>query len=576
MNDQERVNEVIKEICLYTSGILHDYWRDQELGEVVLPFVILRRIDCVLKPVSDQVRAVSEQYAGKVSHEKLDSLLRYAAGKLHFYNVSRHSFESLRDEPRNVEINFNNYIDGFSEEVHEILEYFRFKATVSRLIKHNRLYEMVYTLCYWDFGKDAVNDCDMNEVFNGLIRYFAFPGKQGMEGGRFSSDVNELLCAMMFATEKHELTRDWIIRAVFDPVCGAGGLLNQAQKYVFDLVKESESKPLIYLYGQDRNETAIAIAKGRALIAGENARWFKCGSVLSDNYFKEKKFHYMLSILPAGMSWRNEMNAVKKEAWNWGGRFFAGLPRVSDSQFLFLQDMISKMTPEGSRIGVVMSGTVLWTGGAGSGESDIRKWIIEQDWLDCIVGLPKGLYSNGGTRSYLLILTNKKEAHRRGKVQLINAVDFYEKSRSSFGRKVIGSHQIEEIVDIYSRYADSECCRIFNNEFFGYYQFTVKQPERLPGGEIKKEAGRIRVNKQKTITERVLLSRDVKEYFNAEILPFVDPDSWIDYEDIRIGYEINFDKYFYCGPKQRSSEDIRQEIVDIECRIAGLFNDLFG
>ena len=562
-----------------TDDVLRDAFKKNEIGDVVLPFVVIRRLDCILDGLNENVRSTYHNFKDKVAEDKLDPILRKAAGGLKFYNVSNHTLHSLKDDARNIEINFNNYLNGFNQEVRDILESFQFDKIVGRLIKNKLLYEMIDAICKIDMHSDKIDNHGMGYVFEELIR---ISNEQSNEtaGEHFTPrDVIALMNTIMFSTEKEELSQPGIIRTIFDPACGTGGMVNLGKKYIFDtLLKDSETKPTIATYGQELNEQSYAIAKSEALITGEEANNVKHGNSFSEDQFQGKRFHYMMANPPYGVTWKKDQNFIENEALNPAGRFYAGTPRSSDGQLLFLQHMISKMEREGSRIGVVTNGSPLFTGDAGSGESDIRKWIIENDWLESIVALPKDMFYNTGINTYIWFLTNKKQKHRKGKVQLINAVDYCRSNKKSLGNKrnEITDNHIAAIEQLYTNFETTKDCKIFNNDDFGFYQLTVEQPLYDAKGKTQLDKNKApKPDSKKRDKENVPLTADIEKYFEKEVKPHV-PDAWIDFDKTRIGYEINFTKYFYEYKGLRAAAEVKTEIVTLENEIASLLNELLN
>jgi type I restriction enzyme M protein len=572
-----------------TDDVLRDSFKKNEIGDVLLPFVVIRRLDCILEPVNKDVREAYLQFQDKVAEDRLDPILRKAAGGLSFYNVSKHTLTSIKDEPQYIEINFNNYINGFNPDVLDILESFQFDKVIARLRKYRLLYEMVDAICRIDLHPDTLDNHDMGYVFEELIR---ISNEQSNEtaGEHFTPrDVIALMNAILFSTEKEILTEPSIIRTIYDPTCGTGGMVNLGKKYILETVcANSEHKPTIKTYGQELNEQSYAIAKSEALITGEDAENIKHGNSFTEDHFQGKLFHYMMANPPYGVTWKREQNFIKNESLNPAGRFYAGTPRSSDGQLLFLQHMLSKMTPEGSRIAVVTNGSPLFTGDAGSGESDIRKWIIENDWLECIVALPKDLFYNTGINTYIWFLTNKKEARRKGKVQLINgnATEtiirygkeeeknlFCQSNKKSLGNKrnELTAEHISALLQLYRDFEEGPHSKVFDNEDFGYYQLTVTYPTKDENGNpVFDKKGK---PKQDNDKENVPLKEDVQAYFDREVLPHL-PEAEIDLPKTRIGYEINFTKYFYEYKGLRPSLEIKAEINDLEKEIASLLNQL--
>ena len=578
-----------------TDKVLWNVFKKNEIGDVLLPFVVIRRLDCILEPVNTKVRDAYNNFREKVSEDKLDPILRKAAGGLQFYNTSKHTLDSLKENPKTIEIDFNNYINGFNKEVRDIIENFQFDKVIARLVKNKLLYQMIDAICQVDLHTDKVDNHGMGYIFEELIR---ISNEQSNEtaGEHFTPrDVIELMIKVVFSTEKETLSQAGIIRTIYDPALGTGGMINLAKNYVLDeLCKDAEYKPTIKTYGQEINEQSYAIAKSEALITGENADNIRHGNTFTEDRFADKHFHYMFANPPYGVTWSKDAAFIQNESANPAGRFYAGLPGTSDGQLLFLQHMISKMEREGSKIAVVTNGSPLFTGNAGGGESDIRKWIISNDWLDCIVALPKDLFYNTGINTYVWFLDNNKPPHRRGKVQLINAnvpedkangiEGFCRPEKRSLGNKrnKIEPFHIEKLIEIYQSFEAGTYCKIFDNEDFGYYQITVEQPEYDDNGNIVKDKkGKIKADSKKRDKENIPLSQDIETYFANEVLPHV-PDAWIDYDKTRIGYEINFTKYFYEYKGLRPSAEIKAEIEALEFGnenqkgIAQLLKELLG
>ena len=345
---------------------------------------------------------------------------------------------------------------------------------------------------------------------------------------------------------------------------------------MLDELSDKNQKPTITCYGQEINEQSYAIAKAEALITGENISNIQHGNSFTEDRFTNKHFHYMFANPPYGVTWSKDAAFIQNESANPSGRFYAGLPRTSDGQLLFLQHMISKMEREGSKIAVVTNGSPLFTGDAGSGESSIRKWIIENDWLDCIIALPKDLFYNTGINTYIWFITNNKPKHRKGKVQLINAnipedkgngiEGFCCPEKRSLGNKrnKIERNHIEKLVALYTKFGEGDYSKIFKNEDFGYYQITIEQPELdSKGRPVKDKNGKIKADSSKRDKENIPLSQNIENYFAKEVLPHV-PHAWIDYDKTRIGYEINFTKYFFEYKGLRKSEEIKTEIKTLE------------
>lgn len=574
MMEQNNKRPNIGFVWRITDDVLRDTFKKNEIGEVILPFVVVRRIDCILAPVNAKVRAAYDNFKDKVADDKLDPILRKASGGLKFYNTSRHTLTSLIDDAKNIGINFDNYLNGFSSEVKEILRNFQFDKVVARLTRNGLLYQMIRAVSGLDFSPEKYDNHDMGYVFEELIR---ISNEQSNEtaGEHFTPrDVIRLMSAILFTPDKQDLNRRGIIRTIFDPTCGTGGMVNLGKQFIREMC-DPDTQPVIQTFGQELNEQSYAIAKSEALITGEDARNIRLGNSLSNDQFISNRFHYIMANPPYGVTWKKDQAFVLNESLDPNGRFSAGTPKISDGQLLFLQHMISKMEPDGARIGVVTNGSPLFTGGAGSGESNIRKWIIENDWLEAIVALPTDLFYNVGIQTYLWFLTNNKSKNRKGKVQLIDASGIFHQAKKSLGnkRKDITEEDVEKILKLYLDFEENDFCRIYPNNFFGSYQLTICQPKRDANGIVIEKKGKKEVEKKDT--ETIAIGTDWKEHFAKEVLPHIDPESWVDIAQTRISYEINFSRYFYKHEALRPSEEIASDIRASEKNIQSLLTQLF-
>lgn len=573
-----------------TDEVLWNTFRKNEVGDVILPFVVLRRLDCILKGKNEAVRTAFENFRGKVTEEKLEPILRKAAGGLQFYNTSRHTLESLTESTKTIDIDFLNYINGFNSVVRDILDNFQFEKIVARLEKNKLLYEMVAAISKIDLSMEAYDNHKMGYIFEEIIR---ISNEQSNEtaGEHFTPrDVIRLMNTIVFSTEKEILSQSGIIRTIYDPTLGTGGMVNLARNYIMDeLVPDAH--PTIKTYGQEINEQSYAIARSEALISGGDVENIRHGNTLTDDKFPYERFHYQFANPPYGVTWSKDYDYVFNESLNPSGRFSAGLPARSDGQLLFLQHMVSKMEDEG-KIAVVTNGSPLFSGNAGGGESDIRKWLIESDLLECIVGLPKDMFYNTGINTYIWFLNAAKPARRRGKVQLIDASGTEDKAAETEGfavqmkrslgnkRNEILDKHIDRILEIYQSFEEGPHSKIFDNEYFGYYQITVEQPQYDKNGKPKKVKGKLKADTKKRDRENIPLTQDIRTYYEEEIKKHL-PDAWIDPDKTRIGYEINFSKYFYEYQELRPAAEIAAEIKELEWGngeekgIAELLRELF-
>ena len=554
------------------DDILRGAFKAHEYGDVVLPFVVLRRLDSVLEAQKDEVIAQHEQFKDALDEEQIIPVLRKAAGGLNFYNHSFYDLRRLAQDSKNIELNFSNYLNGYSKNVREIIENFRLKGVIETLVKNELLYMLVEKFAEVDLSPQAVSNHEMGYIFEELLRRFSEMSNETAGEHYTPREVIRLMVSLLFAEHQDDLQGEGIIRTVFDPACGTGGMLITAKEFIHN---EINPKVEVVMYGQELNEQTYAIAKSDVLIMGENAENIRQGSSFKHDRFQGQRFSYMLSNPPFGVSWKMEKDFIQKEAQDPHGRFHAGTPRTSDGALLFLQHMISKMEAKGSRIAIIFNGSPLFTGDAGSGESNIRKWIIENDMLEAVVAMPTDLFYNTGIATYIWIVTNRKPARRKGKVQLINAVDFYEPMRKSLGskRKFFTDEHIRAITEIYTNFAAAPNCKIFDNEDFGYTKVTVERPQTEAGQVVTDRKGSPKADPKKRDYEKIPLKEDVDAYFEREVLPHV-PDAWLDRSRDKIGYEISFTKYFYEYKPLRSLDEIKADILALEKETDGLLGEI--
>lgn len=461
------------------ADLLRGDFKQADYGKVILPLTVLRRLDCVLEPTKEKVLKKFKTLA-KANEDTLDKILNREAG-FNFHNRSPYNFNKLVEDPNHISANLRNLVNGFSKSAREVLMYFKFDDQIKKLDEADLLYKVIKKFKESDLHPKTVPNQGMGYIFEELIRKFAEFSNE-TAGEHFTPrEVIRLMVDILFANDSDILTKPGIVKTVYDPACGTGGMLSIAEEYVKELNPEAH----LELFGQELNDESFAICKSDMLVKGQNADNIKYGNSFSKDGVPDEKFDYMLSNPPYGVEWKKVEDFIRKEYEDkgFGGRFGAGLPRISDGSLLFLLHMISKMRPTdgGSRIGIVFNGSPLFTGSAGSGESDIRKWIIENDMLETIIALPDQLFYNTGISTYIWIVTNRKSRKRKKKIQLINAVSFYKKMTRSLGNKrnEISDENISEIVNIYDQFKENEYCKIFNNDDFGYWRITVERPLRL-------------------------------------------------------------------------------------------------
>ena len=477
------------------ADLLRGPYRPPQYERVMLPMTVLRRFDCVLAPTKAKVLAEHERrQGGRLNDDALDRILNNAAGQ-RFHNHSPLDFEKLKGDPDHIEEHLVSYIKGFSANVRTIFDFFEFESEIEKMREANILYLVVSKFCDVDLHPTTVPNDQMGLIFENLIRRFNELANE-TAGDHFTPrEVIRLMVNILFIQDDQLLATPGTVRKLLDPACGTGGMLAEAQNYL----REHHPAARLYVYGQDYNKRAFATAASDMLMkqvdhngGGDNVRF---GDSFTDDQFAGETFDYLLANPPFGVDWKKQQKEIQREHDKLGfaGRFGAGLPRVNDGSLLFLQHMISKFEPvlpdqhkHGSRLAIVFSGSPLFTGGAGSGESDIRKWIIENDWLEAIIALPEQMFYNTGIGTYVWIVTNRKEKRRKGKIQLLDARAFYVPMRRSLGdkRRKIGEQedgrdQIAEIVRLYGRFSDGDTSKIFDNADFGYTRVTVERPLRL-------------------------------------------------------------------------------------------------
>ncbi len=690
-----------------TADLIRDSFKRGKYQDVILPLTVLRRIDCVLAPKKAKVLAKRASLKGKL--ENLDPQLRKTSG-FAFYNTSRYDFEKLLDDPGNIAANLRNYIHGFSANMREVIEKFDFDNTLTKLDSADLLYKVVERFKNVELHPDRVDNPTMGTIFEELIRKFNESLDEN-PGEHFTPrDVVHLMVDLMLAGDEKLIQGDGVIRTVCDPCCGSGGMLSIAKAHIQGSAEREGLNPSadIHLFGQEVNPETFAICKSDLYMkskTGRDADEIRFGSTLKNDSFK-RNFDYQIANPPYGKDWKGDEEAVKGEAANPSGRFGAGTPRISDGQLLFLQHMLSHMKPPedgGSRVAIIMNGSPLFTGDAGSGESEIRRWILENDWLEALVALPEQLFYNTGIATYVWVLSNRKAKKREGKVQLIDATAFWTPMRKSLGdkRREIPADKAADILKILADFKHDDTrmlskngskdptpvetivSKIYPTTHFGFRKITVERPlklnfqaspERLARLEEERAFKNLAVSKKKkadqkakeeaagraeqeTIrkllasladtlyldrveflkvlkaatkqadtklaapiqkailsalserdeeaavctfesgakegesepdsalrdTESVPLSETIEAFFDREVIPYV-ADAWIDTakrddkdgEVGIIGYEINFNRYFYRYTPPRPLEEIEADIQAIETDIVAMLREVAG
>ncbi|MEA1952853.1 MAG: class I SAM-dependent DNA methyltransferase [Campylobacterota bacterium] len=462
-----------------TADLLRGDYKQSDYGKIILPFTLLRRLECVLEPTRDDVLAENE--ARKSLGIPMEQFLTRKSGH-NFYNTSRYTLTKLMSDPNNIRENLESYINDFSPNAREIFEKYEFATQIDKLNESNLLYLIIEKFATVDLHPDTISNHDMGLVFEELIRKFAEQSNE-TAGEHFTPrDIVRLTTSLLFSTDDDVLTKSGVVRSLYDPTAGTGGFLSSGTEYVYELNPDAT----LVTFGQELNGESYAICKADMMIKGQPVENIKHGNTLSDDQLEDNKFDYMLSNPPFGVEWKKVQSVVTTEHKEQGfnGRFGAGLPRVSDGSLLFLMHLVSKMRSDsegGSRIGIILNGSPLFTGGAGSGESEIRRYILENDLLESIVAMPNDMFFNTGIATYIWILSNNKPDHREGEVQLINASGMGNAMRKSLGskRKFLDEDQISDIVRLYGENEASKISRLFKTTDFGYRRITVERPLQL-------------------------------------------------------------------------------------------------
>ena len=567
-----------------TADLLRNSYKQHEYGDIILPFTVMRRLDIVLEPTK---QAVLDAAAKNPPKALRDTMLKAAAGEgIDFYNTSRFTMPSLLKEDDLLGA-MTTYLTAFCSEVADIFEKFDMFNVIKKLDEKDLLFLVTERFCdpKVDLSPESVSNADMGDIYEELIRKFSEASNE-TAGEHFSPrDGLRLAVELLIAGEMDDLMQPNRIVKVCDPCAGTGGALT----CFADRVAEINPKATVVTYAQEINDQSYAICKSDTILKGGNVVNVHLGDTLANDQMPGETFGFQISNPPYGVDWKKSKKAVEKEHEEKGfaGRFGAGTPRISDGQLLFVQHMVAKMrAPEdgGGRIAVFLNGSPLFTGAAGSGESEIRRYLLEHDLVDAIVAMPNDFFFNTGIATYIWVIDNTKEERRKGKVQLINANSIFTKMRRSLGskRNEFTNEQIGQIIGLYGDFedADPKLSKVFANEEFGYVTVDVRRPQRDEQGEIVRDRkSRPVINKDLNDTENIPLTESVGDYMAREVLPYA-PDAWIEPRkqkkgqllELRdggtVGYEIPFTRYFYEYKPLRPSAEIFEEISELESNIA--------
>ncbi len=552
------------------DDILRGLFKPSEYGRIILPFVVLRRLDCVLEPQKDEAFELYEKYKKKLQdfNQVIQSQLN-----LPFFNVSKFDLLRIKSDPNNVYKNFNNYIQGYSKNVLDIIENFQIDPLVTKLNKNKKLYLLIDKFTEFDLHPNKIDNHMMGTMYEELLRKFSEISNEE-SGDHFTPrDIVKLLVSLVFGGDRDNLKGEGKIRSVYDPCCGTGGMLTIGKQWIHENINE---KLKIELFGQELNDVTYSICKSDFLMADENPENIKGPySSLSNDKYSDRKFEYMITNPPFGTSWSADEEFVKNEANQSNGRFLSTLPRTSEGSLLFLQHLIDKMEPNGSRIGIVFNGSACFTGDAGSGESEIRKWVIENDFLETVIMLPDKMFFNTGIMTFIWILDNKKSNKRKNKIQLIDASKKYKFLKRNLGEKnkeFLDDH-IKDINNLYEKFEINEESKIFENNFFGYVRATIDRPLTEKGKIIFDKKKKIRIDKSKRYYEKVPLNFNFQDYLKLEVEPYI-PDYIHDESQQKIGYEIIPTKIFYKTKLIDNTESIKKELGDIDTQLKEAIDNL--
>ncbi len=582
------------------ADLLRGDYKQSDYGKVILPFTVLRRLDCVLEGTKDAV--LKEKVKREAAGLNPEAFLLKRSGQL-FFNTSPLDMRKLMGDQDHIKENLYAYIQEFSPAVRDIFECFDFYTQIDRLAKAGLLYLITEKFANIDLHPEVVSNVQMGTVFEELIRKFAELSNETAGEHMSPREVIRLMVNLLFIEDDEILSQPGVVRSLYDPTVATGGMLSVAEEHLSELNPDAR----LVMFGQELNAESYAICKADMLIKGHDIGNIILGNTLSNDGLIGKVFDYMLSNPPFGVEWKKIEAFIRKEYEEQGfnGRFGPGLPRVSDGSLLFLLHLISKMRPSkdgGSRFGIVLNGSPLFTGGAGSGESEIRRYVLENDMLEAIIGLPTDMFYNTGISTYIWIVTNRKPAHRKGKLQLIDASGMWQKMRKSLGskRRELSDDHIAEITRLFGECkevsidpetskpisrkaiaagsAGTPISRIFKNEDFGYSTITVERPLRDESGKVVlatkgKLKGKPQPDTNLRDTENVPLSEDVETYFKREVLPHA-PDAWIDREKTKVGYEIPFNRHFYVFKPPRDLSEIDTELKIVTDRILTMIGGL--
>lgn len=571
---------LIWEIATHLVGL----YKPHEYGKVILPMTVLKRFDDILAPTKEAVvKKAEELQAQGMIPALMDGILSQTSG-YQFYNKSKFDFKKLLAEPDNIEENFEDYIHGFSENVQDILTRFKFADEIKTMNSGNVLYVVIqeFNSEKGDMSLGKITSADMGYIFEELVRKFSESYAE-QAGAHFTSrDIIYLMTELLVAPEKDNIKAHGCSKTAYDMTMGTSQMLGCLE----EKLKDINDNATVDCFGQEFNPETFAIAKADMLIKGSNASRMMYGDTLSDDKFSGYEFDYIISNPPFGIDWKKERTAVQDEAkLGYDGRFGPGLPAISDGQMLFLLNGVKKLKEGAGRMAIIQNGSSLFTGDAGSGASEIRRYVITEDLVEAIVQLPTDLFYNTGISTYIWLISKNKADERKGKIQLIDASKCFEKRRKNIGNKRVdlSSNCIDLIVNAYNDFSNdtyqngdlSVESKVFDNDYFGYTKVTVLTPILDENGQPILKKGKPQLDKAKTDTESIPLNEDIDEFIKKNVLPY-NEFAYLDRKKDKIGYEIPFTRLFYKFVPPTPSEDIFAEIKALEEEETTLMKELFG
>jgi type I restriction enzyme M protein len=553
------------------DDVLRGLFKPSEYGRVILPFVVMRRLDCVLEPKKDEVFELYTKYKDQLS-DPTPVILRQVGYP--FFNSSKFDLSRIKSDPNNVLMNFNNYVQGYSKNVLDIIENFSITPLVEKLHKNKRLYLLIDKFTEFDLHPNKIDNHQMGSVYEELLRKFSEMSNEE-SGDHFTPrDVVKLLVSFVFGGDRENLQGEGKIRSVFDPCCGTGGMLTIGKEWVLENINPNLK---IDLYGQELNDVTYSICKSDLLMMNENPENIQGPtSSISDDRHQGRKFDYMITNPPFGVSWKSEESFVYEESKDPNGRFFVGTPTVKDGSFLFLQHLISKMNPEGSRIGIVFNGSPMFTGDANSGESNIRKWLIENDLIESITILPDRMFFNTDITTYVWILSNKKKPKLKNKIMFLDMSEQGSELERNLGDKgqFLSDETIGKFLELYKNIDSSHACKkIYDSKDFGYYRLTVDFPKVENEIAQTKKNGSVIVDPDLREVERIPLVNDPLQYFEEHFRKNYH-SAIVDSSKIVVGYEINTNKFFAKDKSLRSTTELKKKIQEIDSQIFDMFKTM--